>query len=167
VSLGLEDFLRFILTSSRCRFKFPGCFYCDANAMPYKAALNFHHTCSVLAGLLAFAFLGKFVVARRVCFDELSNPTMAAPAGLICMTLDIVFAGHGLFGMIVVFFSSAVHLCLVLWFIYMALAYHMMPEPSWFPNTVGIGICAVKTWLYYPVAGHMLMAVSICQFIPK
>lgn len=34
-----------------------------------------------------------------------------------------------------------------------------MPEPSWFPNTVGIGLSAVKTWLYFPMCGHLLMAV--------
>jgi len=36
-----------------------------------------------------------------------------------------------------------------------------MPEPSWFPNTVGIGLSAVKTWLYYPMPGHFLMAISL------
>lgn len=141
--------------------KFPGCFYCDTSSATYRAALTFHHACSALAGLLAFAFLGKFLVARRVCFDELSNPTTAAPAGLICMTLNIVFAGRGLVGMFVVCFASGIHLFLVLWFIYMTLAYHLMPEPSWFPNTVGIGIAAVKVWLYYPVVGQILMAVSM------
>ena len=70
--------------------------------------------------------------------------------------------------------ASCIHLCLAVWFIYMALAYHIMPEPSWFPNTTSIGISAVKSWLYYPMAGHFLMAVrraaahfdsftSICQ----
>ena len=111
--------------------------------------------------MLAFAFLIKLIVGRRVVFDELSNPTMAAPAGLVCMTLNVVFAGRGTFGMIVVYAASSVHLCLAMWFIYMALAYQMMPEPSWFPNTVGIGMSAVKTWLYCPLAGHFLMAVRI------
>lgn len=36
-----------------------------------------------------------------------------------------------------------------------------MPDPSWFPNTVGIGVSAIKTWLYYPMAGHFLMAISL------
>lgn len=58
--------------------------------------------------------------------------------------------------------ASCIHLCLAVWFIYMALAYHIMPEPSWFPNTTSIGISAVKTWLYYPMAGHFLMAVRWC-----
>jgi hypothetical protein len=43
----------------------------------------------------------------------------------------------------------------------MALAYHIMPDPSWYPNTVGIGMSAVKTWLYYPMSGHFLMAISL------
>ena len=109
--------------------------------------------------MLALCFLAKLLVARRVFFDELSNPTMMAPAGLFCMTLNIVFAGRGILGMCVVFIASAIHVCLASWFIYMAIAYRMLPEPSWFPNTVGIGISAVKTWLYNPLIGQVLMAV--------
>jgi hypothetical protein len=75
------------------------------------------------------------------------------------MTLSVAFAGRGVLGMWIVLVSSSVHLCLSLWFVYMALAYRLLPDPSWFPNTVGIGICAVKTWLYYPVAGKLLMTV--------
>jgi len=148
--------------SSQCSFpEFPGCFYCDTNAKMYKVALSFHWGCSTFAGILALTFIAKLVFARRVVFDELSSPTTATPAGLLCMTLDVVFAGRGLVGQIIVSLSSCIHLCLSIWFIYMALAYHIMPEPSWFPNTVSIGISAVKTWLYYPMAGHFLMAVSL------
>lgn len=96
-----------------------------------------------------------------VVFDELSSPTTASPAGLLCMTLNVVFAGRGMLGLIVVTTASCVHLCLAIWFIYTALAYHIMPEPSWFPNTTGIGISAVKIWLYHPMAGHFLMAVRL------
>ena len=69
--------------------------------------------------------------------------------------------------MLVVTVSSTIHLCIAIWFIYMALAYHIMPDPSWFPNTTGIGISAVKTWLYHPMAGHFLMAVSYCRDLKK
>ena len=75
------------------------------------------------------------------------------------MTTVCVFAGRGLIGQIVVTAAASVHLSIVIWYIYMALAYHIMPEPSWFPNTVGVGLSAVKTWLYYPMPGHLLMAV--------
>jgi hypothetical protein len=110
--------------SSQCSFpEFPGCFYCDTNNKVYILALNFHWGCSAVAGLFALAFLCKLILARRVVFDELSSPTTATPAGLICMTLDIVFAGRGLIGQVVVSISSFVHLCLAIWFIYMALAY--------------------------------------------
>ena len=146
--------------SSQCTFpEFPGCFYCDKEARMYKLAYRFHMTCSFVAGLVASTFIAKLILARRVVFDELSSPTTATPAGLLCMTLDVVFAGRGMLGQIVVSLASFSHLCLAIWFIYMALAYHIMPEPSWFPNTVSIGISAVKTWLYYPMAGHFLMAV--------
>jgi hypothetical protein len=36
-----------------------------------------------------------------------------------------------------------------------------MPKPSWVPNPVGIGLSAVKTWLYHPMAGHFPMVVRI------
>lgn len=127
----------------------------------YRVALGFHWTCNAFAGLLAFGFVAKLLLARRVVLDELSSPTTASPAGLICMTLNVVFAGRGTFGMLMVSLSSATHLCIAIWFIYMALAYQIMPEPSWFPNTTGIGISAVKIWLYYPMVGHFLMAISL------
>jgi hypothetical protein len=130
--------------SSQCSFpEFPGCFYCDHSARMYKVALYFHFGCKGFAGLLAMLFILKALVATRVVLDEMSSPTTASPAGLLCMTIVCVFAGHS---QIMVSLAACVHLGLVIWFIYMALAYHTMPDPSWFPNTVGIGLSAVKTW---------------------
>jgi hypothetical protein len=147
----------------QCTFpEFPGCFYCDTSVRAFKIAEYFHFVCSCFAGMLALSVVAKLIVARRVVFDELSSPTTASPAGLLCMTLNIVFAGRGMLGMVVVTTASCIHLCLAIWFIYIALAYHIMPEPSWFPNTTGIGISAVKTWLYHPMAGRFLMAVCFC-----
>ena len=131
----------------------------------YQVAVHFHFACSCFAGLLAFSFIAKIILAPKVVFDNLSSPTTASPAGLLCMTLNIVFAGRGVVGMFVVSAVSCIHLCLAIWFLYMALAYHIMPEPSWFPNTTGIGLSAVKTWLYHPMAGHFLMAVRYCLFV--
>lgn len=34
-------------------------------------------------------------------------------------------------------------------------------DPSWFPNTIGIGLCAVKVWFYYPLLGHFLIAITL------
>lgn len=148
--------------SPNCSYpEFPGCFECDTSVYWYNAAYYFHMTCSGIAGILALSFFVKLILAQRVVWDELSNPTTATPAGLICMTLDVVFAGRGLFGELAVVSASTIHLCLAVWFIYMTLVYHIMPQPSWFPNTVGIGLSAVKTWLYFPMAGHFLMAVSL------
>ena len=139
--------------SSQCTFpEFPGCFYCDTNARMYKLALDFHRACSTAGAVLASFFFMKLLIASRVVFDELGSPTTATPAGLICQTLDVVFAGKGVIGQAIVTFSATTHLCIAIWFIYMALAYHIMPEPSWFPNSVSIGISAVKIWLYYPVS---------------
>lgn len=81
------------------------------------------------------------------------------------MTLDIVFAGRGAVGMVIVCASSFVHLCLAIWFMYMAFAYHALPDPSWFPNTTGIGVSAVKLWLYHPMCGHFLMAVRVARLL--
>jgi len=60
-----------------------------------------------------------------------------------------------------VFVASFLHLVLVVWFIYMSLAYQTMPDPSWFANTIGIGLCAVKLWFYYPLSGHFLIAITL------
>jgi hypothetical protein len=141
-------------------FQFPGCFYCDNTNRIYKVAEYFHFGCSCFAGMLALSFIAKLVLAQRVVVDELSSPTTASPAGLICMTLVIVFAGRGVIGEYIVCTSAFVHLCLAIWFLYLAMAYHMLPEPSWFPATTGLGIPAIKLWLYYPMAGHFMMSVS-------
>ena len=147
--------------SSQCTFpEFPGCFYCDRTARMYRVAVYFHFGCKGLAGLLAMTFVAKVLLATRVVIDEMSSPTTSSPAGLLCMTTVCVFAGRGLIGQVMVSLAAVFHLGLVIWFIYMALAYHIMPEPSWFPNTIGVGLSAVKTWLYYPMPGHLLMAVS-------
>lgn len=85
--------------SSQCTFpEFPGCFFCDTDARMYKVAVGFHWGCSIIAGMLASLFICKLIIAPRVVFDELGSPTTAAPAGLFCMTLDIVFAGRGIVG---------------------------------------------------------------------
>lgn len=127
----------------------------------YKVAIGFHYLCTVISGLLAMLVVAKILLATRVVIDEMSSPTTSSPAGLLCMTSALVFAGRGLIGQVIVSVAACVHLGLAIWFIYMALAYHIMPEPSWFPNTVGIGLSAVKTWLYYPMPGHLLMAISL------
>jgi len=46
----------------------------------------------------------------------------------------------------------------------LTLAYRTLPEPSWYPNTTAIGICAVKLWMYYPTIGilFMLLSTSFC-----
>jgi hypothetical protein len=88
--------------------------------------------------------VAKILLATRVVMDEMSSPTTSSPAGLLCMTAVCVFAGRGMVGQIIVTAAAFIHLCLAIWFIYMALAYNIMPEPSWFPNTIGIGLSAVK-----------------------
>lgn len=110
----------------------------------YNLAVNFHFACSAIAGVIALVFVLKVFLATQAFLDEMSSPTTASPAGLICMTLVCVFAGRGLVGQIFVSLASCIHLCLVIWYIYMALAYHIMPEPSWTFNTIGVGISAVK-----------------------
>ena len=131
--------------SSQCTFpEFPGCFYCETSSLAYRVAVGFHYTCTVISGLLAMLLVAKVLLATRVVMDEMSSPTTSSPAGLLCMTAVCVFAGRGIVGQIIVTAAAFIHLCLAIWFIYMALAYNIMPEPSWFPNTVGIGLSAVK-----------------------
>ena len=131
--------------SSQCTFpEFPGCFYCDRSALGYRIAVGFHYTCTIIAGFLSMLLVAKILLATRVVIDEMSSPTTSSPAGLLCMTSVCVFAGRGVVGQVIVSTAACVHLALAIWFIYMALAYNIMPEPSWFPNTVGIGLSAVK-----------------------
>jgi len=128
----------------------------------YKVAIKFHFACSAIAAILLLCLILKMLLATQVVLDEMSSPTTASPAGLLCMTTVCVAAGRGFLGQILVSLSSIIHLGLVDWFMYMSLAYHTMPDPSWFPNTIGIGMSAVKCWLYYPMSGHLLMAISLC-----
>eukprot|EP00554_Chaetoceros_debilis_P011471 CAMPEP_0194106304 /NCGR_PEP_ID=MMETSP0150-20130528/6354_1 /TAXON_ID=122233 /ORGANISM="Chaetoceros debilis, Strain MM31A-1" /LENGTH=1671 /DNA_ID=CAMNT_0038794413 /DNA_START=184 /DNA_END=5196 /DNA_ORIENTATION=+ len=151
--------------SDQCNFpEFPGCFYCDTSVRWYRIAYGFHNTCTAIALVISLLFLLKIVIARNVVIDEMNSPTTSSPAGLICMTLVCVCAGRGMAGQIMVSIAAAAHFCLALWFIYMASAYNILPDPSWYPNTVGIGISAVKTWLYYPMLGHFLMLTSMTLF---
>ncbi len=147
--------------SSQCSFpEFPGCFDCDTSNKWYKLALGFHLGCSIVAGLIVMLFFLKMLIAKKTVVDEMNSPTTSSPAGLMCMTIVCVFAGHGPIGQGMVTLAALVHFLVAVWFIYMAGAYNILPDPSWYPNTVGIGISAVKTWLYYPMPGHFLMLVS-------
>lgn len=147
--------------SHQCTFpEFPGCFYCEPKVRGYRIAYGFHQACSAVAGAIAFLFILKICVARKVVIDEMNSPTTSSPAGLICMTIVCVAAGKGTLGKILVTSAAALHFCVAVWFILMAGSFNILPDPSWYPNTVGIGVSAVKTWLYYPMAGHFLMLVS-------
>lgn len=102
---------------------------------------------------LVYLFFGCF------CVYLLESPLNSQPV----LSIKTLYrcAGRGVFGQLIVLLSSSVHLCLVIWFIYMALAYRIMPDPHFFPATVCVGLTAVKLWLYWPAAGHFLMAVSL------
>ena len=114
--------------AAQCTFpEFPGCFYCDKSVKWYQYAVRFHYFCSSIAGSLAFCFILKVIVAFRVVTDEMSLPTTSSPAGLTCMTLVLVGAGQGMIGQFVVTLASTAHLCIACWFIYTALAYHILP----------------------------------------
>ncbi len=148
--------------SKQCTFpEFPGCFYCDKANTYYKAGVYFHYGCSAFAGFIVLLFFLKICISRKTVMDEMNSPTTSSPAGLMCMTMVCVFAGRGAFGQFMVTFAAGLHFIVAIWFIYMAAAYNILPDPSWYPNTVGIGISAVKTWLYYPMPGHFLMLVSV------
>ena len=117
--------------SSQCTYpEFPGCYFCDEYNPRYRIALHFHKICSYVAGISVLLFFFKATLCWRVFMDEMSSPTTASPSGLIFMTLALSFAGHfGSFGGGVVFVASLLHLVLVVWFIYMSLAYQTMPDP--------------------------------------
>eukprot|EP00984_Skeletonema_dohrnii_P004142 scaffold1439_cov118-Skeletonema_dohrnii-CCMP3373.AAC.6 len=148
--------------SSQCNFpEFPGCYFCDTFDHWYQVATKFHTICSYVGGLSVALYAAKAMLFGRVFIDEMSSPTTASPAGLIFMTMALAFTGKGAAGAVAVFVASFLHLALLLWFIYMSLAYQTMPDPSWFPNTIGIGLCAVKVWFYNPLCGHFLIAMTL------
>lgn len=94
---------------------FPGCFFCDVTDPFYQIAVKFHFTCSAIAGVLALSFVLKILLATNVVLDEMSSPTTASPAGLICMTTVCVFAGRGFVGQVLVSIAACIHLVLVIW----------------------------------------------------
>jgi len=49
-------------------------------------------------------------------------------------------------------------------FIFISVVYKTLPEPSWFPNTTGIGLAAVKMYLYWTMGGYILSGVSLVAF---
>ncbi len=62
--------------------------------------------------------------------DDMSSPTTSSPSGLVFMTLALSAVGQfGSVGGILVFVARSLHLVLVIWFIYMSLAYQTMPDP--------------------------------------
>ena len=118
--------------SSQCTYpEFPGCYFCDEYNPYYRLATQFHTVCSYTAGVSVLLFLVKAILCWRVFMDEMSSPTTASPSGLIFMTMALGFVGKdwGNLGMILVFIASVLHLILVVWFIYMSLAYQTMPDP--------------------------------------
>ena len=152
--------------SLACTFpEFPGCFECRDDSEWYRIAVGFHYTASTISALMIVCVLIKFIIAGRVILDDLENPTSSAPYGLLFMASACVFAGRGLFGKVVVMCTGGLHFLLTLWFMYSVRAYKSLPDPSFFPNTIGIGYPAVKLWLYYPYPGLFLMTVSLVSFI--
>jgi len=149
--------------SDLCTFpEFPGCFACEnKEAKWYRVALTFHRFCSTFAGIIALLFCLKIILAPEVIRSEMNSPTTSSPAGLICMTIVCIFAGVGRLGEWVVISTATIHFIIAIWFLYMAQCYNSLPDPSWFPNTIGLGVSAVKTWLYFPIAGQLLMLVSV------
>ena len=152
--------------SPLCIFpEFPGCFDCDTHNSIYRMALSFHDTCFFIGGCLAMSFLLKSILAWQVVADQLSNPTTATPVGVMCITLVCVFAGRGIVGEVIVIIVSTFHCLFAFWFLYMAIfKFKMLPDPSWFPCTVGISYAAVKTWLYFPTLGRIMLSLCMVFF---
>lgn len=117
--------------SSQCAFpEFPGCYFCDEYNPWYRLAIRFHNICSYIAGTSVLLFFVKPISCWRIFIDDMSSPTTSSPSGLIFMTLALSAVGQfGNVGSILVFIASSLHLVLVIWFIYMSLAYQTMPDP--------------------------------------
>jgi hypothetical protein len=155
--------------SPQCTFaEFPGCFDCslaiESNSTAYHVALHFHYLCHTFAAVLLLGFVLKAILAWEIVWDELSNPTTSTPCGLVLITTCVIGAGRGIVGEMIVLGASCMHVLLFFWFVSMAIKYKMLPDPSWAPNTMGICYAAVKTWIYLPVPGLILMGVSEVSF---
>lgn len=139
--------------------EFPGSFSCDQSTI-YRAFLNFHFGCHILAAILASFFLMKICLAWRAVVDDLTNPVTATPVGVICITLEILFAAAGEIGEIAVLAVTIFHALFSLWYLYVAVVkFKLLPDPSWFPGTVGIGYAAVKAWLVCNAVGKFVLGV--------
>jgi len=147
--------------SAQCTFgEYPGCFECDVERPAYQWTLAFHYVCSFVAGLCCVMFALKVILGWKVVADELSNPTTATPMGVVCIAIECVFAGRGQVGGAIVVVTSLFHSVLGFWFLYMAFCrYGLWPDPGWFPCTVGVCYGAVKTFLYYPIPGLIILVV--------
>jgi hypothetical protein len=148
--------------SPQCTFpEFPGCFECNVEESLYQLALRFHYFCSLFAGCCCVLFFLKFIIAWKVVVDELRNPTTSTPMGVVCIATVCVFAGQGPIGEGIVVAASILHVMLAFWFLYMAIyKFGLWPDPGWFPSTVGMSYAAVKTWLYFPTPGLIMLCVS-------
>jgi hypothetical protein len=126
--------------SAACTYpEFPGCFECDTSDELYLAAISFHYLCHGVGAFCCLLFLLKTVLAWQVVVDELKNPATATPMGVVCITLVCVFAGRGVIGECITIATSIFHCALAFWFLYTAIfQFRLLPDPGWFPNTVGI-----------------------------
>lgn len=140
--------------------EFPGSFSCDRNPT-YRALLYFHFGCHIFAAIIASFFLLKVCLAWRLVSDDLTNPVTATPVGVICITLEIVFAAGGTVGALGVLVVSVFHGLFAFWYLYVAVVkFRLLPDPSWFPGMVGLAYAAVKTWLFSNVLGKVFLGVS-------
>lgn len=105
----------------------PGCYFCDEFNHVYLTVTHFHTTCSYIGGIVAMLFLAKALLSWRSFIDEMSSPTTSSPMGLVFMTIALAFVGKGRVGEVLVILASLLHLVMVVWFIYMSLAYQTMP----------------------------------------
>ena len=103
--------------SPRCTFpEFPGCFDCESDNLFYHMGLYLHLTCSAVSACLILLYVIKLIIAFPVIRSEMTNPTTAAPAGLICMAILKVLAGRlGYYGEVIICFVCATHLALAMW----------------------------------------------------
>ncbi|CAB9507167.1 expressed unknown protein [Seminavis robusta] len=154
--------------SDQCSFlEFPGCFACDVTNPYYQAALYFHLFCSSVSALCCLLFLAKVILAPNVVLDMLKNPTTSTPVGVWCIAVVCTFAGqYGIVGEAIVLVTSFFHVMLAFWFLYTTIfKFRGLPDPGWFPNVVGISYAAVKTFIYLPTPGLIIMMCCTLFFL--
>ncbi|GMH69595.1 hypothetical protein TrRE_jg2933, partial [Triparma retinervis] len=117
--------------------------------------------CVSLSTFLLLLFVSKLLLSPLLILDELTRSvSSASPAGCLLMTLSLLSFNAHLDLLLLA--CGSLHLLLVIWFLTAAFLSRSLPDPSWWPNTIGIGLAAGRLAdLSPPLALSLLLTSSL------